>query len=84
MRAKLRKPLTVRACELAVKKLQKLRDNGDEPGDVLNESTLNGWQGLFPLKRNGNDGKRTAQRDIGKIDYSKGLEVAAASGVGEF
>ena len=75
MRRVKRKPATVHACEIAVKKLQELRKNGDEPGAVLNESILNDWTGVFPLKRNGNGNKRVAPRDLGKIDYMAGLEL---------
>lgn len=49
MRARIGKPMTERAKELAVIRLRKLRDeDGWPPGDVLNHSTLNSYQGLFP------------------------------------
>jgi uncharacterized protein YdaU (DUF1376 family) len=49
MRKKNRKPLTGRAKGLAVKKLESLRTAGSKPMEVLNQSTMNGWIGLFPL-----------------------------------
>lgn len=56
MRRKARKVPTERAVKLAIAKLAKLRDAGHEPNDVLDQSTMNGWTGLFEIKsgRNGN------------------------------
>jgi hypothetical protein len=56
MRAKSGKRMTDHAKHLAVLRLRKLRDeDGWPPGDVLNHSTLNGYQGLFPPKDSRND-----------------------------
>ena len=50
MRIRNKKPMTDRAIELAVKKLEKLKAAGHDPKEVLEQSTFNSWQGLFPLK----------------------------------
>jgi len=50
MRVKIKKPITDHAVELAIKELEKLKSNGYDPKDVLNQSILNSWQGLFPLR----------------------------------
>ena len=57
MRRKIRKPLTDRARTLALSELGKLRALGCDPAAVLNQSTLNAWQGLFELRSNGNGHK---------------------------
>jgi hypothetical protein len=49
-RTKKRAPNTERALELAVKLLDTLRGSGQAPQEVLEQSTLRGWTGLFPLK----------------------------------
>lgn len=51
MRKKLRKPMTDRAMELALSKLEKL-SNGDVDIAIaiLEQSILNSWQGIFPLR----------------------------------
>lgn len=56
MRIRIRKPLTDHARKLAVARLHELAADGWPPGDVLNNSILNSYQGLFPPKdqRNGN------------------------------
>lgn len=49
MRQKIRRPMTSRAMQMAVTVLGQLRDAGNDPRQVLDRSTLNSWQGLFPL-----------------------------------
>jgi hypothetical protein len=57
MRSKIRKPLTTeRAVTLIVKDLEKFKAQGHDPGTVLDQSTKNGWQGVFPLKGEPNNG----------------------------
>ncbi len=50
MRRSIKKPLTVDAKRLAIGKLSKLRDQGHDPTEVLNQSTMNSWQGLFEVR----------------------------------
>lgn len=50
MRKKIKKPLSGRALELALKSLAKMREEGQDPNAVLDQSTMNCWQGLFPVK----------------------------------
>jgi len=55
MRRKMpRRPFTLPAMELAVAKLAKLREEGDDPGEVLRRSVLHGWAGVFPLSEDHN------------------------------
>jgi hypothetical protein len=60
MRQRIRKPMTDHAKGLAVAELFKLAEAGWPPGDVLNHSTMNSYQGLFPPKDRKND--RSPQR----------------------
>lgn len=50
MRKQIKKPMTARAAELAIKSLGKLRNGGQDPNAVLDQSTMNCWQGLFEVK----------------------------------
>ena len=50
MRAKKKTPCTPDAVRLALRNLIKFRDAGQDPTAVLEQSTLNGWAGLFPVK----------------------------------
>jgi predicted transcriptional regulator len=54
MRTSMRKKPTTHAAELLVAKLDRLRSDGHDPGDVLDQSTASGWLGIFPLKDNAN------------------------------
>lgn len=59
MRKKLKKPMTERAIELAINKLENL-SNGDTVTKIaiLEQSIMNSWQGLFPLKAEQNNVKQ--------------------------
>jgi uncharacterized protein YdaU (DUF1376 family) len=50
MRKAIKKPITPEAVPLALKKLDSLREAGNNPQAVLEQSTLNSWQGLFEIK----------------------------------
>lgn len=77
MRAKIRKPLTGTAKTLIFKRLDALRAEGNDPEAVLNQSVMNSWQGVFPLREGparpaaGGGGQRKSAQytpvpDIGK------------------
>ncbi|MDE3023639.1 MAG: hypothetical protein KGI54_17635 [Pseudomonadota bacterium] len=58
MRVKIRKPITENAILIAIAHLDKFRQQGIKPEDVLNQSVLNSWTGLFePSNKNGNRNK---------------------------
>lgn len=51
MRVSIKKPLkTERAINLAINTLERLQADGNDPGAVLDQSTMNGWQGLFAVR----------------------------------
>jgi hypothetical protein len=50
MRKSIKKPLTDRAKELIILDLQKLTDKPTAWVEILNQSVLHSWQGVFPLK----------------------------------
>lgn len=51
MRKAIKRPITARGLDLAVKKLQQTTSNIAEQVEIVNQSTMNSWQGFFPLKR---------------------------------
>jgi phage replication O-like protein O len=61
-RKALKKPMTPQAIKLAFKKLEEFKNQGYNPEDVINQSILNGWQGLFEPKRRVN--KLPTQQDF--------------------
>jgi phage replication O-like protein O len=64
MRKTQKKPPTPGAIKLIISKLQKLRDAGDDPNEVLRQSIISGWTGVFPLKER--NGKAKHSRDLPK------------------
>ena len=50
MREKIKKPMTGRAMELIASKLVSLQNQGHDPVAVLENSIINSWQGVHPLK----------------------------------
>lgn len=62
-RKQVRRPLTDRAMQLAVKKLDTLAGTDvDSKIAIIEQSIANGWIGLFPLKNDSHAGKQTAGR----------------------
>jgi hypothetical protein len=61
MRKARRKPLTSHATLLAIGKLDALRADGNDPRAVLEQSTLRGWDGLFPVDRDRGNGRGFAK-----------------------
>lgn len=65
-RKKIKKPMTDRAIELAVDKLRKMADDVDEQVAIVEQSIMNGWQGLFPLKDGGKKQERNIVNEVDK------------------
>jgi hypothetical protein len=60
MRKQIKKPMTERAIELSRKKLEELSDNDNDLSIlILEQSVMNCWQGLFPLKEEKQQPKKT-------------------------
>ena len=57
MRRKSKSAFTERAKALLVAELFKLVEAGGNAAAILDQSTANGWKGVFPLKVNGGNGK---------------------------
>lgn len=62
-RKNLRKPLTDEGVELIVKKLNKMTFSVHEQIEILNQSIEQGWQGIFPLK------KEEQKEQKGRLDW---------------
>ena len=50
MRKTIRKPLTTKGLELTIQKVNKYSAKKEEQILILNNSIINSWQGVFPLK----------------------------------
>ena len=57
MRKSLHAPLTDHSKNLIVKELEKLKAHGHAPNDVLNQSIVRSWRGVFPIRQEGSNGR---------------------------
>ncbi len=70
MRKAIKKPLTENALKLIFNKLDKLSNIEADKVDILNQSTMNSWQGVFPLKNNNGGAENGNNRQYNGDDYS--------------
>ena len=81
MRKAIKKPITTHGLELALKRLNELTDDTDKAVKIINQSVMNSWQGLFPLK-DGDKPKPTEELIKGKYtraqveDFAKQLNIS--------
>ena len=59
-RKSIKKPMSDRAITLLLGKLNKMSNSVQEQIEILNQSILNGWQGIFPLKSDSGSGKKAS------------------------
>lgn len=71
MRTKIKKPLTPRAAGMIVTKLEKLRDTGNPPVRVLEQSVLHCWQDVYEIKGEDRSGRSAETERADGVD-SKG------------
>lgn len=67
MRKAIKKPLTTRGLELMIKKLYKITTDINEQIEILNNSIMNNWQGIYPLKQNDNNKNKGGFNDFKEI-----------------
>lgn len=67
MRKAIKKPLTTRGLELMIKKLYKITTDINEQIEILNNSIMNNWQGIYPLKQNNNNKNKGGFDDFKEI-----------------
>jgi predicted phage replisome organizer len=61
-RKKIKKPMTDKAIQLMINKLQKLSPNVGIQIEIINQSILNGWQSIYPL--NNNSTKQQTRQEV--------------------
>lgn len=76
-RRRMRKPMTARARELAIAKLDEIRGKGHDVRAVIEASVLNGWTGLFEPKPARGATRRPAPAALGMVRHTEGPAVIA-------
>lgn len=86
MRKSKRAPLTDRAASLIIKELEKLKSQGQQPEDVLNQSIMKSYTGVFPITTGGNgngqrpfSGRGTGTHEISTPKEWKGDDLPQIS-----
>lgn len=74
-RKKMRKPMTDRAINLLISKLNSITSDTNEQIEIINQSILNGWAGVFPLKGGGSNGKDSGDPAKSKWDLPGVIEL---------
>jgi hypothetical protein len=69
-REKIKAPLTDHAMELLIKRLNKLAHNDADKIEILEQSILNGWKGVFELKKSTKESDN-AEKEVEKPDEFK-------------
>ena len=64
MRNEIKKPLTERALKMLLEKLKGMTSDEGEMCEILRESIMNSWQGIFPLKNNHQSQVATKPREL--------------------
>ena len=54
VRCKAKAPKTDNALKLVLQEIVKLKAQGNDPNEILKQSIMNGWKGVFPLKHQKN------------------------------
>ena len=55
MRKNIKAPMTQRALELSINKLRKMSNSESTQIEIVNQSIMNSWKGLFELKQSTSD-----------------------------
>ena len=77
MRNKIRKPMSDRAIELAIEKLTKLSGgDSDLAVQIINQSIMNSYQGLFPLKEEPKQNTKIHNFNERDYDFSELEKIA--------
>lgn len=70
MRKAIKKPLTDNALKLIFGKLNKLADNDETKTEILNQSIMNGWQGVFELRNSVGGAENGSNKKYNGDDYA--------------
>lgn len=60
-RKSIKKPMTDHAVDLLIKKLNEMSPSIEDQIEIINQSIMNGWQGVFPLKDQGRSSQSVKQ-----------------------
>jgi hypothetical protein len=76
-RKDIKRPLTDKAKKLAIAELKKLKQNGEIIKNVIDQSILNGWAGLFPVRidKNGEASNGARKKSSGEFVMDRSIKI---------
>lgn len=77
MRSFIKKPITEYALKLMLKKLDEIGNTDDEKIAILNQSIINNWQGIFPLKNEYTKHEKQPEKKYDQNGYGSEEEFMA-------
>lgn len=77
MRSFIKKPMTEYALKLMLKKLDELGNTDDTKIAILNQSIINNWQGIFPLKDGNTKHEKQPEKKYDQNGYGSEEELMA-------
>jgi len=81
MRKKIKRPLLEKSYSRFFKQLHNIcQSNKSSPEDILNQSIINSWQGIFPLKQGGINATRINTGQRNNITARESYNKTACSG----
>lgn len=81
-RKSIKRVMTTYALELLLKKLDKLSNDDNTKIEILNESIINGWNGIFPLKDNSTPKNKGGFNNESRSNTSKNNEPSKGKSEG--
>jgi phage replication O-like protein O len=79
MRKSIKKPITERGISLLITKLESLKNRGFDIASILDESTMNNWQGIFEPK-NGQGESRKTQHQLNQEGIARSIGLIPRNG----
>jgi len=79
VRKKKKAPNTPHALSLIVKELERLKAAHFNPQEILNQSIMRGWTGVFPIKNQGGQNGKVYGQNAGRNEGSRAKDEPAGS-----
>ena len=83
MRKAIKAPMTSNALKLMLRKLDNISNNDDEKIEIINNSILNSWKGIFPLKSTDSEYRGNSRNDKGGENKGESIRTNIEASEGE-
>ena len=74
-RKKIKAPMTEKAVDLMIGKLDKMTNDNNEKIQILEQSIMNGWKGIFALDKKNVEKKKNEEKEKKYLQYEKMMQA---------